>query len=198
MTIAAAIILLACVAALIVAASLPQLYPVWMAREVDTIAIVHDNLRVWQVDTAFFLVSAVGAALGAGLLFGGVRGDGTALALTSLILLGIGTTLWCVNLAFRFSTTAAVARDLGGATPQWYPYLVRLSVSVWHVAAIFLGLTLIGLGVLILVFDVLDAWSGWVTLGIAAVHWGTLAVTRDAPPLLFYLTPAAWGIAALV
>lgn len=197
MTITAAVILLASAVVLVVAATLPQLYPIWMRREVDTLGLVRERLGVWLFDSRLFLASAIGTAVGAGLLFGGVDGPGAPLADTSLLLLGIGTALWCVNITFRVSTTAAAARDFTD-TPPWYPYLVRLSVAVWHTAAIFLGLTLIGIGLLIILFGVLPAWSGWTTLAIAAVHFGLLIVTRDAPPLLFYSMPAVWGIAALL
>jgi hypothetical protein len=197
MTIAAAIILLASAVALVVAASQPQLFPIWMRREVDTLGLVRERLGVWLLNSRLFLASAIGTAVGAGLLFGGVDGPGAPLAATALLLLAIGTALWCVNVTFRVSTTAAAARDFTD-TPPWYPYLVRLSVAVWETAAIFLGLTLIGIGLLIVLFGVLPAWSGWTTLAVAAVQFGTLVVTRDAPPLLFYSMPAVWGVAALM
>ena len=197
MTIAAAIILLASAVALIVAASQPQLFPIWLRREVDTLGLVRERLGVWLINSRLFLASAIGTAVGAGLLFGGVDGPGAPLAATSLLLLAIGTASWCVNVTFRVSTTAAAARDFTD-TPPWYPYLVRLSVAVWHTAAIFLGLALIGIGLLIVLFGVLPTWAGWTTLAIAAVQFGLLILTRDAPPLLFYSMPAVWGIAALV
>ena len=109
---------------LVVAATLPQLYPIWMRREVDTLGLVRERLGVWLFDSRLFLASAIGTAVGAGLLFGGVDGPGAPLADTSLLLLGIGTALWCVNITFRVSTTAAAARDFTD-TPPWYPYLVR-------------------------------------------------------------------------
>jgi hypothetical protein len=197
MTIAAAIILLASAVALVVAASQPQLFPIWMRREVDTLGLVRERLGLWLVNSRLFLASAIGTAVGAGLLFGGIDGPGAPLASTALLMLAIGTALWCVNVAFRVSTTAAAARDFTD-TPPWYPYLVRLSVAVWETAAIFLGLALIAIGLLIVLFGVLPAWSGWTTLAFGALQFGTLVVTRDAPPLLFYSMPAVWGVAALM
>ena len=70
MTITAAVILLASAVVLVVAATLPQLYPIWMRREVDTLGLVRERLGVWLFDSRLFLASAIGTAVGAGLRLG--------------------------------------------------------------------------------------------------------------------------------
>jgi hypothetical protein len=198
MNLLSAFLLLTGTATALVAALLPQLFPVWMARGRDSIRTIHDNLRVWQVDSLLFLVSAGTTLAGAVLLFGSRAGLSGPLVQPCTALLVVGTALWSANLAFRLTVTVAVARALEERPPAWYEPLGQWVGGLWLVAAAFLGVGFFGLGLAIVFGTGLPAWSGWAAIVLALISLGLLAFTRDTPPIILYLIPMPWAVAALL
>lgn len=197
MRIATAVLLLFSGAAALIAALLPQLYPVWMARGRGSLEVIHDNLAVWQLDGLLFLASAIAGLVGVALLLANVTGAVSQLATASVVVFGVGTALWTANLAFRLSVTVGVARENASDPPDWYSPIAEWAAALWLIAAAFLGLAVLGIGIATLLWGLLPAWTGWVAIVLGVLSLGLLAVTRDTPPIILYLAPVAWGIGLL-
>ncbi|WP_022883551.1 hypothetical protein [Glaciibacter superstes] len=197
MRIATAALLLFSGATALVAALLPQLYPVWMARGRGSLDVIHDNLVAWRLDGLLFLASAIVGLVGTALLFGSATGAASHLATASVVVFGVGTALWAANLAFRLSVTVTVAREHASDPPTWYGPIAEWAATLWLIAAAFLGLAVLGIGIATLLWGLLPAWTGWVAIALGVLSLGLLAVTRDSPPIILYLAPVAWGIGAL-
>jgi hypothetical protein len=198
MTVLSAVLLLTGTATALVAALLPQLFPVWLARGRGSIRTIHDNLRVWQLDSLLFLASAGTTLAGTVLLFGGRVGRSGALVQSCVALMVVGTALWSADLAFRLTVTVAVARALKDGPPAWYESMSQWAGGLWLVGAGFLGAAFCGLGYAIILGALLPPWSGWVAIAFGLLSFGLLGFTRDTPPIVLYLIPLAWGVAALL
>jgi hypothetical protein len=193
-----AVLLLTGTATALVAALLPQLFPVWMARGRDSIRTIHDHLRVWKLDSLLFLASAGTTLAGTVLLFEGRDARHDPLIQSCLTLLVVGTALWSANLAFRLTVTVTVAQALEDGPPAWYGPMGQWAAGLWLVGAGFLGVAFSGLGLAIVLGAVLPAWSGWIAIAFGLISLGLAAFTRDTPPVILYLIPLPWGIAALI
>jgi hypothetical protein len=189
MTVLSALLLLMGTATALVAALLPQLFPVWMARGRDSIRTIHDHLRVWQLDSLLFLASAGTTLAGTVLLFETRSARPDPLVQSCLMLLTVGTALWSANLAFRLTVTVTVAQAFEDGPPAWYAPISRWAAGLWLVGAGFLALAFSGLGLAIVLGAVLPVWSGWVAIVLGLLSSGLAVFTRDTPPIILYLIP---------
>jgi hypothetical protein len=188
--------------AVLIAAFLPALYPVWMARGVHTLALIGQHRSAWQLANWLF---AAGAALTlAGLaaltaVVGRQPGAG-ALPTTALGLMVLASTLWTANLAFRLTVTvhAVDAVSAGHPVPDWYEPVNNWVGALWYAAALSGAAATIGYGLAVVGGGVLPGWTGWLAIAVGVFMLGLFAVTRDVPPVLLYLAPTAFGITALI
>jgi hypothetical protein len=189
-------------AAVLIAAFLPALYPVWMARGVHALTLIGQHRGAWQLANWLF-------AAGAGLTLAGLaaltavvsRQPGAgALPTTALGLMVLASTLWIANLAFRLTATVRVvdAVSAGHAVPDWYEPINNWVGALWYAAALSGAAATIGYGLVVAGGGVLPGWTGWLAIGVGVFMLGLFAVTRDVPPVLLYLAPTAFGITALI
>ncbi|MFS8096331.1 hypothetical protein LFM09_04250 [Lentzea alba] len=177
--------------AVVAAASLPSLLPVWRAGAVDAVRMIGENLGAYQVSSVLFAVGAALTLAGLGAL---TRLLGGPVAVTGLVLMSVATALWLGNLAFRLTVTVQMARE-GGVVPSWYVAMNAWTVGLLAVAAVLAGLALLCYGVAVL--NVWPRWAGFVALVFGAGVLGLFLATLNVPPILLYLAPLALGIAAL-
>jgi hypothetical protein len=189
-------------AAVMVAAFLPSLYQVWLARGINAVSLISQHRGTWQVANWLF-------AVGAGLTLAGLaaltaqlnrRPSIGPLATSALILMTLASTLWMANLAFRLTVTvrAVDALAAGGAVPEWYEPLNAWAGGMWSAAALTGGLSMIGYGFAVPRAGMLPGWTGWLAVGLGVVMLGLFLVTRDVPPFLLYVAPTVFGVVALV
>jgi len=189
-------------AAVLIAAFLHALYPVWMARGVHALTLIGQHRGDWQLANWLF-------AAGAGLTLAGLaaltaaasrRPGAGALSTTALGLMVLASTLWIANLAFRLTVTvrAVDAVSAGHAPPDWYEPINNWVGAMWYAAALSGAAATIGYGLVVVGGSVLPGWTGWLAIGIGVFMLGLFAVTRDVPPVLLYLAPTAFGITALI
>jgi hypothetical protein len=196
------VLLAAGCAAVMVAAFLPQLYPVWIARGVDAVALIVPRRGSWQLANWLFAAGAGLTLAGLGTLTGvldwppAARTTSTA----ALALVALASVLWLATLAFRLTVTVRVV-DLvagGGTVPDWYEPVSSWAGGLWAVAALSGALAIVGYGVTVLRAGVLPAWTGWTGIGVGVLMLGLYALLRDVPPFLLYIAPAVFGVTALV
>lgn len=167
----------------------------------EWLRIVHEHQRVWQVATILFmcgvLVTTAGLVLLARLL--DAAGD-PGFSLVGLFAVAFGAAPWIINLAARLTVDPWAGNALAatGSVPEVYAPL-----SVWTGAlfVIYTILTFAGLmlyGGAIASTHLLPQWVGWLALVYGAAGLGVLAVTRDAPPFMHYLTPILFGALLLL
>jgi hypothetical protein len=193
--------------AVLIAAFLPSLYAVWTARGVSALTTIGQHRGTWQLANWLF-------ALGAGLTLAGLAaltgllnhepattsGRPATLPSAAFALIGVASTLWLANLAFRLAVTVRVADTVtgGGATPDWYEHINAFTSGLWSAAALVGALALICYGLAVADGAALPGWTGWFAIGTGALMLVLFLVTRDVPPFLLYLAPTAFGITALV
>src|SRR6266480_3845166 len=154
--------------AVLVAAFIPSLYPVWTARGINAIPLIAQHRGTWQLANWLFVAGAVLTLAGLGALAPLLnRPTHSALPSTALTLMTLASTLWIANLTFRLTITVRTA-DLTSA-----------------------GLATTG-------GAVLPAWTGWTAIGLGVVMLGLFLITRDVPPFLLYLAPTIFGVTALI
>lgn len=196
--VSAAVAFLLSGAAVVIAAVLPQLYPVWGTPWADVLDVLAANVGVWQFDTVLFLASAMLALVGAGLAFWPGRDALAPLWGASLLVLTVGTVLWATNLTFRLTVVVAAAQSGELGADPWFPVAADWVAGVWRTAAVLIIAGIVGLGVALLVSRRLARWVGWTTLALAAVSAIIFAVLQDMPPVVVYLPVLPWGIALLL
>ena|SRR5436190_21673783 len=180
--------------AVLIAAFIPSLYPVWTARGVDAVALIARHRGSWQVANVLF-------AVGAGLTLAGLAAltsllDRQPLPTVGLTLMALASALWLANLAFRLTVTLRVS---GRATvPDWYEDVNAWTGGLWSIAAVAGALAMLCYGFAVTGSRLLPGWTGWVAVGIGVLMLGLFLVTRDVPPLLLYLAPTAFGVTALL
>lgn len=189
--------------AVLVAAFLPSLYPIWTARGVDAVSLIAQRLGTWQLANWLFLAGAGLTMAGLAALTAMLQRQPASTATTptaALALMILASTLWIAVLAFRVTVTVRVADTVanGGAVPDWYEQINAWTGGLWAAAALTGGLAMAGYGVTVAAGDVLPGWTGWLAVGISVFMLGLFAVTRDVPPLLLYLAPTAFGVTALI
>ncbi len=189
-------------AAVMVAAFVPSLYPVWLARGVNAIALISQHRDSWQLANWLF-------GIGAGLTLAGLaaltallnRQPGAGLLPpTSLALMTVATTLWIANLGFRLTVTVRTVDSFstGGQIPDWYEPVNSWTAALWSAAALTGVAATIGYGLAVIGSGVLPGWTGWLVVGVGAVMLGLFVFTRDVPPFLLYVAPMALGVMALI
>jgi hypothetical protein len=189
-------------AAVLTAAFLPALYPVWLARGTSALTLIGQHRGAWQWANWLF-------GVGAGLTVAGLaalttlvnRQPGTgAPAAAALALMVLAATLWTANLAFRLTVTISVADAVstGRATPDWYEPVSAWVGALWYAAALLGAAATIGYGLTVRGGDVLPGWTGWLAISVGGFMLGLFAVTRDVPPVRLYLAPTAFGVTALI
>jgi hypothetical protein len=198
---ASGVVLTAGGVAVLIAAFLPSLYPVWTARAVDAVGIIAQHRGIWRLANVLFAVGAGLTLAGLAALTGRLSGGPTTTV--ALTLMALASVLWLANLAFRLTVTMRVAGAVadGGTVPDWYEDVNAWTGGLWSVAAlagalatVCYGLAIVGAGPV----GALPAWTGWLALGIGALMLVLFLVTRDVPPFLLYLAPTAFGVAALI
>ncbi|TWP50909.1 hypothetical protein FKR81_17665 [Lentzea tibetensis] len=184
--------------AVVAAASLPSLLPVWRARGVDAVAIIGQHVGAWQLSSWLFAVGAALTLAGFGALNGVL--ERTTWSNAGLALMTLATALWMANLAFRLTVTVRVAEAVraGGPVPEWYEPINAWTGGLLAAAAVTAGLALLCYGVTVLDGVTLPSWTGWLGIGFGVLVLGLLAATNNVPPILLYLAPLAFGIGALI
>jgi hypothetical protein len=177
--------------AVVAAASLPSLLPVWRADAVDAVAMIGQHLTAYRVSSVLFAVGAAVTLAGFGAL---TRLLGSPVAHAGLVLMSAASVLWLGNLAFRLTVTDQVARA-GGEVPSWYEPMSAWTVGLLATAAVLAGCALLCYGVAVL--SVWPRWAGFTALAFGAGVLGLFLATLNVPPILLYLAPLALGIAAL-
>ncbi len=188
--------------AVLVAAFLPALYPVWTARGVNAVTLIGQHRGTWQLANWLF-------AAGAGLTLAGLgsltallaRRPGTGtLPMAALALTALASTLWLANLAFRLTVTVRTVDTVagGGAVPDWYEHVNAWTGGLWSAAALTGGVAMIGYGLSVVAGGALPGWTGWLAVGFGALMLGLFAITRDVPPFLLYVAPTVFGVTALI
>jgi hypothetical protein len=188
-------------AAVLVGAFLPSLYPVWIARGVNAITLISQHRGAWQVANWLFAVGAGLTLAGLAALTALLNRQPTigALPTVALALMTLASTLWTANLAFRLTVTVqAAAVSNGGAVPDWYEPLNAWAGALWYAAALTGASAMIGYGLAAAYGSVLPGWTGWLAVALGVVILGLFVITRDVPPVLLYLAPTAFGVAALI
>jgi hypothetical protein len=182
--------------AVLVAAFLPALYPVWTGRG-DPMTVIGQHRGTWQLANWLFAAGAGATLAGLGALTGVVdrRPADGAVPAAALVLMALASTLWLANLAFRLTVTVRVVDS--AAVPDWYPHLAAWTGGLWAAAALAGALAMLGYGVTVRTSAILPAWTGWFAIGSGALMLGLFAVIRDVPPFLLYLAPTAFGVTAL-
>jgi len=187
--------------AVLVAAFIPALYPVWTARGINAIPLIAQHRGTWQLANWLFVAGAVLTLAGLGALAPLLnRPTHSALPSTALTLMTLASTLWIANLAFRLTITVRTAdlTSAGSATPDWYEHVNAWTGGLWYAAALTGGLATIGYGLATTGGAVLPAWTGWTAIGLGVVMLGLFLITRDVPPFLLYLAPTIFGVTALI
>jgi hypothetical protein len=188
--------------AVVIAAFIPSLYPVWMARGVNAVTLLSERRETWQVANWMFAVGGWLTLAGlAGLTSLLNRQPGTGPASTvALTAMALASTLWTATLAFRLTVTVRVLDTVrnGDAVPEWYEPLNGWAGGLWNAAALIGAVALVGYGLAVVGGSVLPGWTGWVALGFGVVMLGFFALTRDVPPILLYLAPTTFGVTALI
>ena len=111
--------------AVLVAAFIPALYPVWTARGINAIPLIAQHRGTWQLANWLFVAGAVLTLAGLGALAPLLnRPTHSALPSTALTLMTLASTLWIANLTFRLTITVRTAdlTSAGSATPDWYEH----------------------------------------------------------------------------
>jgi hypothetical protein len=189
-------------AAVLTAAFLPALYPVWLARGDTALTLIGQHRGAWQWANWLF-------GVGAGLTVAGLAALTTLInrlpstgapAAAALALMVLASTLWTANLAFRLTVTMHVAdvASTGRAVPDWYQPVNAWVGALWYAAALLGAAATIGYGLTIRGGDVLPGWTGWLAVSVGVLMFGLFAVTRDVPPVLLYLAPTTFGVTALI
>jgi hypothetical protein len=189
-------------AAVLTAAFLPALYPVWLARGAGALTLIGQHRGAWQLANWLF-------GIGAGLTVAGLaalttladRQPGTgALSAMALALMVLASTLWTANLAFRLTVTinAADAAAADRAVPDWYQPVNAWVGALWYAAALLGAAAMVGYGLAVRGGDLLPNWTGWLAVSVGAFMLGLFAVTRDVPPVLLYIAPITFGVTALI
>jgi hypothetical protein len=183
--------------AVLVAAFIPSLYPVWTARGVNAVTLIGQHRGTWQVANWLFAAGAALTLAGLGVL---TRLLNHPLGGAALTLMTLASTLWIANLAFRLTVTVRTA-DLvsgGGSVPEWYEQVNAWAGGLWYAAALTGAVALVGYGVAVTGGGVLPAWTGWLAVGFGVLMLGLFLITGDAPPILLYLAPTVFGVTALI
>lgn len=187
-------------AAVLIAAFLPSLYPIWVARGVNAVTLIGQHRGTWQVANWLF-------AIGAGLTLAGMgtltRLLNHPLAGAATVLMTLASTLWIANLAFRLTVTVQTADAVsgGGAVPDWYEQVNAWTGGLWYAAALTGAVAIIGYGVAVTAVTgggVLPPWTGWLAVGFGVLMLGLFLATGDVPPFLLYVAPTVFGVTALV
>jgi hypothetical protein len=189
-------------AAVLTAAFLPALYPVWLARGDSALTLIGQHRGAWQWANWLF-------GVGAGLTIAGLaaltalvnRQPGTGVpAAAALALMVTASVLWTANLAFRLTVTVDIAdaASAGRPVPDWYQPVNAWVGTLWYAAALLGAAATIGYGLAVRGGDVLPAWTGWLAISVGVFMFGLFAVTRDVPPVLLYLAPTAFGVTTLI
>jgi hypothetical protein len=190
--------------AVLVAAFLPSLYPVWLARGVNALTLISPHRGSWQLANWLFGIGAgltlAGLAALTALLNRQPQPGAGLLPTASLALMTVATTLWIASLGFRLTVTVRTvdAVSTGGQVPDWYEPVNSWSGALWSAAALTGAAATIGYGFAMIDGGVLPGWTGWLALGVGAVMLGLFVFTRDVPPFLLYLAPTAFGVMALI
>jgi hypothetical protein len=189
-------------AAVLVAAFLPSLYPVWLARGGNAVTLISQHRGTWQLANWLFAVGAGLSLTGLAALTALFNRQPTigAQPTVALALMALASTLWTANLAFRLTVTVRAVDVLsnGGAVPDWYEPLNAWTGALWYAAALTGGSAMIGYGLAAASGSVLPGWTGWLAVGLGVLILGLFVITRDVPPFLLYLAPTAFGVAALI
>lgn len=188
--------------AVLIAAFLPSLYPVWTARGVNAVTLISRHRGSWLLANWLFAVGAwltlAGLAAFAALL--GRHPGTSALPAAALTLMVLASTLWTVNLAFRLTVTirAVDALSVDGAVPDWYEPVNAWAGGLWCAAAVTGTSATVAFGLATIGANVLPSWTGWLAIALGLVILGLFAATRDVPPILLYLAPTTYGVTALI
>ncbi|GAB2566045.1 hypothetical protein [Leucobacter ruminantium] len=180
--------------ALWAAALTPQFFPIWRGQG-DPLEIVAQHTTLWRVSVTLFLASAVATLLGCVLVFAPGRGP---FWLSGVILLGVATPLWVLNLAARLSIVPSVARDRTPETETLLALVQSLTAVAWYVVAFLIAAAFAGFGADTLTTGSLPAWAGWFCLGSTALSVTVLIAARDAVPVIIYLPVVPLAIAASI
>jgi hypothetical protein len=188
--------------AVLVAATLPALYPVWLARGVNAVTLISQHRGAWQLANWLFAVGAGLTLAGLAALTALVDGQpGTrTLPTTALALMALASTLWTASLAFRLTVTVHAVDTVtaGRAVPDWYELVNAWAGALWAAAALAGAAAMIGYGLAVVGGSVLPGWTGWLAMSFGVLMLGLFVATRDVPPILLYLAPTVFGVAALV
>jgi len=188
--------------AVLVAAFLPALYPVWTARGAKAVTILGQHRGTWQLANWLFAVGAGLTLAGLGALTGLLDRQPVHSAVPSaaLTLMTLASTLWMATLAFRLTVTVRTADTVsgGGPIPDWYEHVSSWVGALWSAAALAGALAIIGYGLAVVGQPLLPGWTGWLAVGSGALMLGLFAATRDVPPVLLYIAPTAFGVSALI
>jgi hypothetical protein len=189
-------------AAVMFAAFLPALYPVWIARGVNAIPLIGQHRGTWQLANWLFAIGAVLTLAGLAALAGLLNRHTTTGTMPSvaLTLMALASTLWTANLAFRLSVIVGITdtATAGGAVPGWYEPVNAWTGAMWSAAALTGALAMIGYGLATTAGQVLPGWTGWLAVGFGVLIVGLFAITGDVPPFLLYVAPTVFGVTALI
>ena len=182
-----------------VAAGLPQLYPVWTSRGLEALTLIGQHRGVWTLANTMFAIGAVLTLAGLGALVPVFDRPGSAAAVGGVTLVAVASTLWLANLAFRLAVTGPVAGTVagGGPVPTWYEPVSAWTAALWSTAALTGALGTIGYGLALTGAGTLPGWTGWSAVVIGAVMLVLFLLTRDVPPFLLYVAPTIVGVTAL-
>src|SRR2546421_9507663 len=126
-------------AAVLIAAFLPSLYPVWTARAVNAVGIIAQHRGTWRLANVLFAAGAGLTLAGLAALTGRLNARPAAtgiLPTVALTLMALASALWLANLAFRLTVTMRVAGAVanGGTVPDWDGDVNAWTGGLWSLA----------------------------------------------------------------